>query len=93
MKITDQTLKSPTELLEVTKATYLGDFVIRITFSDGTEKAVDFKSFLHGNRHPIYEKYLHERQFKEFRLVHGNLNWNDFEMIFPIEQLYRGKIA
>ena len=38
--------------LKVRSATYLSDFAIRILFSDGTEKLVDFKLFLSKSLHP-----------------------------------------
>jgi hypothetical protein len=42
--------------------------------------------------HPSIKKYLDERQFSNFNLSDGNLNWNDYGMIFPIWDLYNGKI-
>ena len=76
----------------VKRAIYLGDYVIRIVFDDGHEQAVDFKAFLKTSSHPIVRKYLNEKKFLAFRIIHGNLNWNDYEMIFPLEKLYNGKI-
>jgi len=35
---------------------------------------------------------LDPNRFQEYKLVDGNLNWNDYDMIFPLEDLYRGKI-
>jgi hypothetical protein len=31
-------------------------------------------------------------EFKKFKIIDGNLMWNDYEMIFPLEDLYEGKI-
>ena len=33
-------------------------------------------------------KYREVEQFKQFSIVNGNLNWNDYEMIFPVASLY-----
>lgn len=81
------------EITEVKKATYLGDYVIRILFSDNTERAVDFKSFLQNSSHPLILSYLNEKKFKKFIIDSGNLNWNNYELIFPIDDLYNGKIS
>jgi hypothetical protein len=93
MKIFDHTTDTVDYIVAIKKATYLGDYVIRVLFSDKTERAVDFKRFLVKSSHPAIAKYLNEELFKSFRIVHGNLNWNDYDLIFPIDDLYNGKIS
>ncbi len=44
-------------LLKIDSAKYLSDYVIRIKFSDGIEKLVDFKPFLSKSLHPSIKKY------------------------------------
>ncbi len=78
--------------LKIESAKYLSDYAIRILFNDGTEKLVDFKSFLSNSLHPSIRKYLDEKRFSDFNLTDGNLNWNDYDLIFPIWDLYNGKI-
>ena len=78
--------------LKIDSAKYLSDFVIRIQFSNGVEKLVDFKSFLSNSGHPSIRKYLDESKFSSFIIEDGNLNWNDYDLIFPIWDLYKGKI-
>lgn len=78
--------------LRIDSAKYLRDYAIRIQFNDGTEKLVDFKPFLSKSLHPSIKKYLDENKFSNFSLTDGNLNWNDYELIFPISELYNGKI-
>jgi len=80
------------EILEIKSAAYIGDFAIRILFNDGANRLVDFKPFLESSLHPSIRKYLNEEKFKSFELVDGNLNWNDYDLIFPLENLYEGKI-
>jgi hypothetical protein len=53
---------------------------------------VDFKPFLAHSCHPAIRQYLDESKFKQFEIVDGNLNWNDYELIFPVADLYEGKI-
>ncbi len=78
--------------LKIESAKYLSDFAIRIKFSDGSDKLVDFKPFLTKSLHPSIKKYLDEKKFSNFSLTDGNLNWNDYDLIFPIWDLYNGKI-
>lgn len=80
------------EALKITSAKYLSDFKILITFNDRTERIVDFKPFLKKSMHPSIKKYLDENQFSKFQIIYGNLNWNDYDMIFPLWDLYSGKI-
>lgn len=79
--------------LKIDSAKYLSDYAIRIKFSDGNEKLVDFKPFLLKSLHPSIKKYLDENEFSNFSLTDGNLNWNDYDMIFPLSDLYNGKIG
>jgi len=78
--------------LSVVEARYIGDFAIRLTFNDGRKKLVDFKPFLEQAIHPAIKKYLDENQFKNFQIKNGNLDWNDFDMCFPIMDLYKNTI-
>jgi len=47
---------------------------------------------LEASLHPSIRKYLDEAKFKDYQIVDGNLNWNDYALIFPIEDLYEGKL-
>jgi hypothetical protein len=80
------------ELIEVKEAIYSDNYIIRIRFNNGVEKLVNFKPFLLNSGHPSIRKYLDEKLFREFKIIDGNLNWNDFDLIFPIEDLLEGKI-
>ena len=92
MKIIVDYNQDELQTVSIKNAKYLGDFVIRIKFNDGVEKLVDFKTFLKGARHPSIKKYCNEKLFSNYLIVDGNLNWNDYDMIFPIGDLYKGKI-
>jgi len=81
-----------TDLIEVTSAKYVGNFAIRINFNDGTSRLVNFKPFLESSLHPSIRQYLNENKFQKFEIVDGNLNWNNYELIFPLEDLYEGKM-
>jgi hypothetical protein len=92
MKILVDYKQSEVQTLIIHEAKYIGDYAIRIKFNDGTEKLVNFKSFLNKSVHPSIKKYLDESFFSSFQIVDGNLNWNDYDMIFPIWDLYNGKV-
>jgi len=93
MKITEEFFNKQLDLIAVKTAQYIGDFVIRITFSDGSSKLIDFKPFLENSIHPLIRTYLEEVKFRNFQIIDGNLNWNDFDLIFPLEDLYQGNIS
>jgi hypothetical protein len=80
------------ELIEIKTAKYIGDFAIRLFFSDGLNRLVDFKPFLESSLHPSIRKYLEEDRFKQFQIIEGNLNWNNYDLIFPVNDLYQGKL-
>ena len=80
------------DVVEIKSAKYIGDYAICISFSDKTERSVDFKAFLVKSIHPSISKYLNESLFKQFEIINGNLNWNDYDLIFPVHQLYEGEI-
>ena len=45
-----------------------------------------------GAPHPQYNKYLDSDMFRTFKIVEGNIVWgDDWDLIFPMEKLYRGK--
>ena len=93
MKITvEYTENSPSTEIIVQSARYIGDFVIRLFFANNENKAVDFKPFLTQAIHPSIKKYLREELFTSFKIEHGNLNWNDYELIFPVADLYENSI-
>ena len=83
-----------TTRLYIVRAEYAGDVSLHIFFSDGTSQTVDFKPFILANPHPQYNRYIEPKNFKKFTIEHGNVVWGkNWDMIFPIEQLYRGVVA
>jgi hypothetical protein len=92
MKITEEYIDYRVDIIEIKSAHYIGDYAIRVFFNDGSGKLVDFKPFLESSFHPSIRKYLDEVKFKDYQIIDGNLNWNDYDLIFPIEDLYEGKI-
>lgn len=79
--------------ISVVDAAYVDGFRIQVVFSDGTRRIVDLDTFLSNAPNPLYKKYRRKSEFKKFEIINGNLNWNDYEMIFPVWDLYSGMIS
>lgn len=79
-------------VLRIQKAKYLGGHRLMISFSDGKEQIVDFGHFLENSKHPDIKRYLSTRNFKKFTVKNGDLMWGDFDLIFPIFDLYENKL-
>ncbi len=78
--------------LFIEKVIHKTSHILELTFNDGHVQLVDFAPFIFSNGHPDYEKYKSEKEFLTYDLIDGNLNWDDYTMIFPIEDLYSGKL-
>lgn len=78
----------------VTQAKHLHDYTIEVQFSDGTRQVIDFKPQIDRIRTPEYEKYQDINHFKSFAVEDGNLVWGeDWDLIFPVHKLYKGRIS
>lgn len=76
----------------VSNASHITGHILEITFSDGHKSIVDFAPFIFSVGHPDYEVYKNIDKFLTYTLLDGNLNWDDYTMIFPVEDLYRNKL-
>lgn len=80
--------------IRVSSAEYLGNNRLRILFSDGFQRDLDFGDFIRKHPHPQYNKYLIEENFLKYSIEMGNIVWgDDWDLIFPIENLYSGMLA
>lgn len=93
MKIVEESIIDYQVKIAVTEATILDDYKIQIIFNDNTKQIVDFEPFLKKSQHPAIQKYLDKTNFRNFEIVDGNINWNDYDMIFPVEDLKKGQIS
>jgi hypothetical protein len=73
----------------VIRAEYRGDYRIHVTFSDGSEKIVDFEPWLDG---PVFEPLKDPRYFRAFFLDGGTVAWPNGADIAP-ETLYESAEA
>jgi hypothetical protein len=86
------TIESNEQVIDLTEAQYHQGYQLRLQFSDGTERLIDFEPFLRRSKHPQIQSYLNPDRFKQFQIVDGNLDWNDFELCFPLIDLYEGTV-
>jgi Protein of unknown function (DUF2442) len=94
MKIVDiSSSDSQAPVLAVVAAEPVGPYALRLTFNTAEQRIVDFGDFLRHAQHPKVRSYLNEERFRQFRLINGNVNWNDYDLIFPVADLYSGKVA
>lgn len=81
------------DLISIKTANYLNDYKIAFKFNDGKENIVDFGRFITHSQHPDIQKYQDLNLFQKFQLKDGELDWNDYELVFPIFDLYQGHIC
>ena len=79
-------------ILSIEKAEYINGYKFKIFFSDGVSKIVDFEDFLKKSKNPMTKKYLDLNLFKKFKIKYGDLEWNNYELCFPIWDLHKGVI-
>jgi len=76
----------------VVSATHLKGHCLEVEFSDGSQRLINFDPFLKRFRHPDLDRYKKISEFKKFKIIDGNINWHDYNMIFEPESLYKGEI-
>jgi hypothetical protein len=81
------------KVLNILKAEYLGDYRLRLSFDDKTEQVLDFYPFLSRAAHPDIRAYLEPARFQTYRIEYGELVWGDYELCFPIIDLYRNNLC
>lgn len=80
------------KVVNILKATQVDQHRIELHFDDGNVQTVDFYPFLARSRHPDIRAFLEPARFAAFRLEHGELIWGDYDLCFPIADLYRNRI-
>jgi hypothetical protein len=79
--------------INILSAEWEGEYRIRLYFDDGSRQTIDFLPFLSQSRHPDIRAFLDPGRFRDFRLEYGNLLWGDFDLCFPIMDLYHNRIC
>lgn len=78
--------------INITSVEKIAQYQLRLVFDDGTVREVDFKDFLTQSHHPDIRAYLEESKFDAYHLEFGELVWGDFDLCFPIIDLYHNRI-
>ena len=78
--------------INIVTAEPAGEYRLHLTFDDGTKQTVDFKPFLTDAHHPDIRAYLDPGRFSAFRIEYGELVWGDYDLCFPIIDLYRNQL-
>ncbi len=79
--------------INIVDAKFENDLKLKIKFSDGFTRIVDFSRFLNSTDKKYLQKYKDQEQFKKFRIDSGNVVWGkDWDLIFTIKQLYHDNI-
>jgi hypothetical protein len=79
--------------VRIESAEYVPPYKLRLRFDDGRENFVDFEPFLSQSRHSAIQAYHDRKKFRKFTIEDGFLHWNDFALVFPMADLYAGKIS
>jgi hypothetical protein len=80
------------KVINIVRAEPTGEYRLRLCFDDGTEQVVDFQPFLSHSSNPEIRAWLAPERFSTFRIEYGELVWGDYELCFPIIDLYRNCI-
>jgi len=79
-------------IVDVVRARRMSGYKVNIQFSDSTSRTVDFRSFLQSSTNPLIRAFLDPKRFSRFAVRDGDLMWGDYEMYFPIANLYEWRI-
>ncbi|NKC15828.1 MAG: DUF2442 domain-containing protein [Gammaproteobacteria bacterium] len=80
------------KVINVEKVKYLNGHKLKLSFNDGVEQIIDFGPFLSNSLNPLINKYLDLKEFKKYELNSGDLVWNDYDLCFPVADLYENNI-
>ena len=80
------------KVINVEKVKYLNGHKLKLSFNDGVEQIIDFGPFLSNSLNPLINKYLDLKEFQKYELNSGDLIWNDYDLCFPVADLYENNI-
>ncbi len=81
------------QVIWIKKIEYIDEYKLKLLFNNAAEQIIDFYPFLSNSLNPLIRKYLNFNEFKKYELDEGDLEWNDYDLCFPIADLYENKIA
>jgi len=81
------------QIINIEQAKHLDNYKLQLLFNDQSSQVVDFKPFLSQSLNPLIRKYLVPEEFAKFEIDNGDLEWNDYDLCFPIADLYENRIV
>jgi hypothetical protein len=81
------------QIISVEKVNHISDFKLELEFNDKSRQIIDFYPFLSRSLNPLIRKYLSPKEFSKFGIDEGDLEWNDYDLCFPIADLYENRIV
>lgn len=70
----------------IIQAKYIKDYMIEITFQDGSSGIADLSSY--PDKNTVFRKFLEKKYFLDFRIEFGTLVWGNGELDIAPEHLY-----
>jgi hypothetical protein len=67
-------------MIKVVDAEYVRDYLLRVRFTDGAEKVIDFSRWLRGE---VFQSLTNRREFKRFFVAGGTVCWPNGADIAP----------
>jgi len=80
------------QIISIEQAKQLDNYKLQLVFNDLSSQVVDFQPFLSQSLNPLIRKYLAPEEFAKFEIDEGDLEWNDYDLCFPIADLYENNI-
>ena len=80
------------EVVNITGVKLTGTYTLCLEFDDGAVQTLDFLPFLSRSIHPAIRAYLEPDRFASFRIEYGEVVWGDYDLIFPVADLYCNRI-
>ena len=78
----------------VTDATFIKDFTLLLTFTNGIKKEVDFGPAFAKYAQGYYSKYATPSEFKKFMIDNDHLVWGkNWDLVFETSKMYEGTIT
>ena len=79
-------------VIDIVGAEQVEAYQLRLHFSDGAVRVVDFEPFLRRSRNPLIRVYLDPARFAAFLVQDGDLVWDEYGLCFPVADLYENAL-
>ena len=80
------------QVIKVEQAEFVAGYTLKLIFNDGLVQEVDFFQFLSRSSNPLIRGYLDKNKFMQFEVNDGDLEWNDYDLCFPVADLHENSI-